>query len=174
MDTNRKMTRRLGIYLFVIAWHQIVFYLVWVSVSGPDWLYLFDPRLGALLFESTLLDVEVGGPGVLCWIFAVAQLIVASILLIASRGLKLYLVVESLLSVPTIFAFAWVVITRFGSPEGFPLILIVAPIAVFVVFSVLPYGAAIRILAGLPSDLSILPSRGVNTTERPGPELRPR
>lgn len=174
MDTNRKMTRRLGIYLFVIAWHQIVFYLVWVSGSGPDWLYLFDPRLGALLFESTLLDVEVGPPGVLCWIFAVALLVVASIMLIAGRGLKLYLAVESLFSVPTIFAFAWVVITRFGSPDGFPLILVVPPIAVFVVFSVLPYGVAVKILAGSPADLSILPNRVGTETERPGLELHPR
>jgi hypothetical protein len=166
MEADRKMTRRLGIYLFVIAWHQIVFYLIWVSGSGPDWLFLFDPRLGALLFESTLLDVEAGTPGVLCWIFAVTLLVVASIMIVVRRGLKLYLAAESLFSVPTIFAFAWVVITRFGSPEGFPLILVVAPIAVFLVFSVLPYGVAVRILAGSPADLSILPSRVVTKTER--------
>lgn len=166
MDTNRKMTRRLGIYLFVIAWYQIVFYLVWMSGSGPEWLYLFDPRLGALLFESTLLDVEAETPGVLCWIFAIGLLAIASVLLAAGRGLKLYLAVESFFSVPTIFAFAWIVITRFGSPEGFPLILVIPPIAVFLVFSVLPYGVAVRILAGSPADLSILPDRVVTRTER--------
>lgn len=159
MDNNRRMTRRLGIYLFVIAWHQIAFYLVWVSGIGPDWLFLFDPRLGALFFESKLLGADVGTPGVLCWIFAVTLLLVASIILIAGRGLKLYLALESLFSAPTIFAFAWVVITRFGSPEGFRIIQVVPPIAVFVVFSVLPYGVAVRILAGSPTDLSILPSR---------------
>jgi len=102
----------------------------------------------------------------LCWISALGLLVVASLLLIAGRGLKLYLAVESLFSVPTIFTFAWVVIARVGSPEGFPLLLVVPPIAVFVVFSVLPYGAAVRILAGSPADLSILPSRVVTKTER--------
>lgn len=165
MDTNRKMTRRLGIYLFVMAWYQIVFYLVWLSRIGHDWLFLLDPRLGARLFESTLLGTEIGAPGVLCWISALGLLVVASLMLIAGRGLKLYLGVESLFSVPTIFTFAWIVIARIGSPEGFPLLLAVPPIAVFIVFSVLPYGVAVRILAGSPADLSILPSRVVTKTE---------
>jgi len=165
MDTNRKMTRRLGIYLFVMAWYQIVFYLVWLSRIGHDWLFLLDPRLGARLFESTLLGTEIGAPGVLCWISALGLLVVASLMLIAGRGLKLYLGVESLFSVPTIFTFAWIVIARIGSPEGFPLLLVVPPIAVFIVFSVLPYGVAVRILAGSPADLSILPSRVVTKTE---------
>jgi hypothetical protein len=166
MDTICRTTRRLGVYLFVIAWYQIVFYLVWLSGIGPDRLFLLDPRLGARLFESTLLGTESGAPGVLCWIFAVTLLFVASLMLIVGRGLKLYLAVESLFSVPTIFTFAWVVIARFGSPEGFPLILVVVPVAVFVVFSVLPYGVAVRILAGSPADLSILPRRVVTKAER--------
>ena len=159
-DARHRLTRRLGIYLFVIAWHQIVFYLIWSSDSSPDWLYLFDPRAGALLVGSVVLDLDLNGPGVLSWAFALILLLVASIVLITRRGLKLYLAVESLLSVPTIFAGAWILITRIGSPEGFPILQLIPPLVVFLVFSALPYGTAVRVLAASPVDLSILPRTG--------------
>ena len=166
MYDTRRMARKLGIYLFVIAWHQLIFYLLWISVDGPDWLYILDPRLGAQLLESTLLDVEPGFPGILCWAFALILLIIASCLMITGRGLKLYLVIESFFAVPTIFALVWVVIARFGSPQGFPFIKVMPPLVVFLVYSVLPYGTAVRILAGSPMDLSILPGRAVSDTEQ--------
>lgn len=101
MDANHKRTRRLAIYLVAIACLQIAFYLVWSSVRGPAWLFLFDPRLGTSVFESTMLEREL---------------------------------------------------------EGFPILVLETPIAIFLVFSVLPYGTAVRILTGSPADLSIAPT----------------
>jgi hypothetical protein len=152
-------------YLLAITCLQIILYLVWSLLRGPEWLFSFDPRVGAFVWESTLRETRLSAPGVLCWTFALMMLAVALILLITGRGLKLYLVVESLFSMPTIYAFAWIVMAGFGSPEGFPLAALEIPALIFLGFSVLPYGVAVRILAGSPSDLSILP---------PSHELTPR
>jgi hypothetical protein len=141
-----------------MVFYQLDLYSVWLAFGEPQSIYRFDPRMGLFLLESRLRETVLASPALLSWA-SVAPLFAASLLIrLSGRGLKLYLAFESLLSVPTIIVFAMIIITRIGSPEGFPIFNLAAPLAVFTIFSLVPFGEAVRILAGAPSDLSIAPS----------------
>ena len=136
------MNRKLGCFLLVVATWQFIVYAMEMRVSDdPDLVYL-DPRLG-LAFFGMLMHAGTP-PFAASWTSAALLGGVGLALSRSPSWVRTYLVLEVILSVPTLAMFVLMVA---ANPGAAPSVLeTLVPIALFVVVSVIPFVFGVRIL----------------------------
>ena len=167
IESLLRTPRGLGAYLLALACAQMCLYLAWTE-ERSEWLIYIDPRGGTSGLESLLRDTELIMPGTLSWGSAFVLLGVAAFLVATNHGLRLYLVIEALLAAPTVIAFAGNVIIRMLPTYGLAIAELQIPASIFLIFTVVPINLALRIIAGSPQDLSILPPSTAIAVTEPG------
>lgn len=138
-------TTNLGIAVFSIAAIQAGLYSV-ASHFGQQVaaLQYFDPRFGI----AALTDLpESGFPNAWEWSAVWALAVVAGLMAArpSRRSLLMYLGVEAILSVPTLFLMGFVLWADLGPTHGLSIAELQWPLAVFVGFSVVPSIVAWRL-----------------------------
>lgn len=137
-ETEPQQERVLGAYLFALCIYQVGIYC-WPS--GPP--FILDPRAGipVLLINHFSFDNKVIYP--VEWITATWLVIAAAIIFFRGRFLKAYLIAEIILAAPTAYYICILAIRHGGDfAPGFKDLVLTA--VLFLVFSVLPVGLAIR------------------------------
>jgi hypothetical protein len=136
--TEPRRERLLGSYLFALCFYQIGIYC-WPS--GPP--FILDPRAGipVLLINHFSFDNKVIYP--LEWITATWLVLAAAVIFSYGRFLKAYLIVEVILAAPTAYYICLLAIRHGGdfAPAFKDLVLTVL---LFLVFSLIPMGLAVR------------------------------
>lgn len=136
--TEPRPERLLGAYLFALCVYQIGIYS-WPS--GPP--FILDPRAGipVLLINHFALDNKVIYP--VEWITATWLVFAAAMNFFRGRLLKTYLIVEIVLAAPTAYYICVLAIRHGGDfAPGFKDL--VLTLLLFLVFSVIPVGLAVR------------------------------
>lgn len=136
--TEPRPERLLGAYLFALCVYQIGIYC-WPS--GPP--FILDPRAGipVLLINHFALDNKVIYP--VEWITATWLVFAAAMNFFRGRLLKTYLIVEIVLAAPTAYYICVLAIRHGGDfAPGFKDL--VLTLLLFLVFSVIPVGLAVR------------------------------
>lgn len=127
-------TRTLGIYLCVLAAVQCALYS-FQAFSDPDkylYLFYFNPRFGLGFLEEF---IKAGGfPNALCWGSAVVLLCVGFALL-RRPMLNLYLIAESIMGIPSILVFVFIIAVNMKVTDGFSVGELPIPVLVFILFS---------------------------------------
>jgi len=134
--TPRKSTRRLGAYLFGLCLYQIGIYR-WPG--GPP--FILDPRAGipVLLINHFSFDNKVIYP--VEWITAAWLVLMAAMIFLRGRFLKVYLISELILAAPTAYYIGVLAIQHGGDfAPGFKDLLLT--IFLFFVFSAVPASLA--------------------------------
>lgn len=137
-ESRPQRERLLGAYLFALCIYQVGIYC-WPS--GPP--FILDPRAGipVLLINHFSLDNKVIYP--VEWITATWLVIAAAMIFFRGRLLNAYLTVEILLAAPTAYYICILAIRHGGDfAPGFKDL--VLTVLLFLVFSVVPTGLALR------------------------------
>jgi len=130
--------RLLGAYLFALCIYQVGIYC-WPS--GPP--FILDPRAGipVLLINHFSFDNKVIYP--VEWITATWLVIAAAMIFFRGRFLRAYLIAEIVLAAPTAYYICILAIRHGGDfAPGFKDL--VLTVLLFLVFSVVPTGLALR------------------------------
>ena len=136
------MHRRLGIFAICVAVVQLALYAA--LAFGPkewDWLFYFDPGIGWIFIESAIRQTETI-PGISSWLTAAVTFVVGATLYSLPR-VRLYLVAETILALPTLLFIIWIAVANMSPAHGFSVGELLVPAIVFSVFSVLPLAAVI-------------------------------
>ena len=142
MPTNGKAghhgERLLGAYLFALCIYQVGIYC-WPG--GPP--FILDPRAGipVLLINHFSFDNKVIYP--VEWITATWLVIAASTIFFRGKLMKAYLIAEILLAAPTAY-YICVLAIRHGGDFAPAFKDLVITLLLFLIFSVIPGGLAIR------------------------------
>jgi hypothetical protein len=137
-NTEPQPERLLGAYLFALCIFQFGIYC-WPS--GPP--FILDPRAGipVLLINHFSFDNKVIYP--VEWITATWLVIAAAMIFFRGRFLKTYLVAEVVLAAPTAY-YICVLAIRHGGDFAPAFKDLVLTALLFLVFSVIPIGLAVR------------------------------
>jgi len=130
--------RLLGSYLFALCLYQIGIYR-WPG--GPP--FVLDPRAGipVLLINHFSFDNRVIYP--VEWITATWLVVAAAVIFFRGKLLQAYLLAEIVLAAPTAY-YIGVLVVRHGSDFAPAFVDLVVTLLLFLVFSVLPVGWAVR------------------------------
>jgi len=137
-ESRPHMERLLGAYLFALCIYQVGIYC-WPS--GPP--FILDPRAGipVLLINHFSFDNKVIYP--VEWITATWLVIAAAMIFFRGRFLRAYLIAEIVLAAPTAYYICILAIRHGGDfAPGFKDL--VLTVLLFLVFSVVPTGLALR------------------------------
>ena len=137
-DSESRPEHLLGGYLFALCLYQIMIYR-WPS--GPP--FILDPRAGipVLLINHFSFDNKIIYPAE--WITATWLVFLAAMIFFRGKFLKAYLISEILLAAPTAYYIGVLAVQHGGDfAPGFKDVVLTT--ILFVVFSVVPVGLAIR------------------------------
>ena len=136
------LRKRLGVYLVLVSVLQFTLYVLaqWRGESGM-WLFYLDPRLGWFFLETIVRGSE-SFPGVLSWVTAIVLLGVGIGLVRERLQLRTYLLIEGVMTVPTLLMFVWVIIVNLGPGHGFSVGELPIPFAVLLGASIVPWCVA--------------------------------
>jgi hypothetical protein len=132
--------RKLGLFVILLATCQVALYSALVLGSSKwIWLFYFDPRIGwTAFFEGILRAGEASSPGIISWATAAVTLLVGVLLYRQPRHIKLYLISEVGLALPTLLFILLVAVGNVGSAHGFSVAELAVPVVVFCIYSVIP------------------------------------
>jgi hypothetical protein len=143
---NPQGTKTLGVYLLVGSILQLSLYLAMsLPTVKADWLFYFDPRIGIFFLESGVRGVELIIPGIFQWLSAVWILLLGLMLLFGRVAVKVYIVSEIILSIPSVFFFLAIVWANLSPAHGFSVGELLFPVIVTIAFSIVPLVLAFRI-----------------------------
>lgn len=135
-------TRTLGIYLCVLAATQCGLYS-FQAFGDPnkyDYLFYLNPRFGLGFLEEFI--IAGGFPNVLCW-GSSAVILSIGFALLRRPMLDLYLIAESIMGVPSIIAFVFIIAINMKATDGFSIGELPIPVLVFILFSGPPFAWAL-------------------------------
>ncbi len=130
--------RLLGIYLCLLAVAQFAFYgLAGINPHEHSGYFLyFNPRFGLLFLEES---IKAGSfPSFLSWTSVTILFCVGSVML-WKPVLKLYLITESMMGIPSILAFLFIIVVNIKTTDGFSIGELPKPVLTFVLFSGPPF-----------------------------------
>jgi hypothetical protein len=125
---------------------QMFLYCWMLFDSSSSWTFYFDPRIGLFLVETALNGSEPMNAGWIRWGSVVVVIALGILMLLGSQRLGTYLILESILSTPSLFFFATVLAANVGPTHGFSIGELLVPVVVFAVFSGFPAFSVLRLL----------------------------
>ena len=128
---------------------QVLLYLVALILQDRAvWLFYLDPRIGLFMLESAIRQREVF-PGVLSWMSVILLGVVGLPSVGNPSRVRLYLIAEAILALPTFLFIVAVIAANIGPAHGFSVGELLVPVPVFLAVSVFPFCVAYRSLKPL-------------------------
>ena len=142
-----KRVRALAAWLAILASLQLVLYLRWSLYSDMD-LFYFDPRIG-LFALMDFVGIRGETPMAPQWLSALwLTLLSGAMWFKPAAALRVYLITEFALALPSLLFFGWVFLVNMSPAHGFSRRELALPMIVFLTFTVAPLLAAIRLYRG--------------------------
>jgi hypothetical protein len=154
-----KHLRLLGIYVSVVALAHLCLYVFLNLFSEKlGWLLYFDSRIGLFFIETVVKHSEGTPPALTAWLIEVGQLVLGIGMLAGKRIVKIYVIIETILTIPYLLFFLLIMAAGLSANHGFSPAELSIPSAVVIFASILPLVYAIWILWKFRSknDLSIM------------------
>jgi hypothetical protein len=137
MKSSVVLRHLLAYYLVAIGIFQLVLYALISLYESLGYLFYFDPRFG-LFFLETILRQHEHMPAVLDWISATVIIAVGVWVRFSRLAVKLYMVMECLVAIPTLLIFLMVAAINMSPNHGFSRGELLIPVAVFCITSIVP------------------------------------
>lgn len=142
-----KHLRILGIYLSVVALSHLGLYVILNLFSERlGWLFYFDTRMGFFFIETVIKHSEGTPPAITAWVIELGELIIGIGMMLGRNLLKLYIIVESILTIPYLLFFLLIMAVGMSANHGFSPAELSIPTAVVTFACVAPLAYAIWIL----------------------------
>ncbi len=148
----------LGPYITAVALAHLCLYILLRGYRDEaGWLFYFDTRIGFFFIETLFQHSEGKPPALTAWLSELYGLILGVSILLGRNLVKVYAVVESLLSIPYVLFFVLVIAVGMSANHGFSPEELIVPTLTVVFARVVPLGYAYWILfrSGKESELSI-------------------
>ena len=115
-----KHLRFLGVYVAVVALAHICLYIVLNVFSWRyGWLLYFDTRIGFFFFETIIKRSEGTPPALTAWLIEVGELVLGISMIFGRKLVKIYAVVESILTIPYLLFFLLIMAVGMSANHGF-------------------------------------------------------
>jgi hypothetical protein len=142
-----KHLRVLGVYVAVVAAAHICLYIVLNVFSERfGWLFYFDTRIGFFFIETVIKHSEGTPPALTAWVIELGEFIVGVSMALGKNLLKIYLVIESILTIPYVLFFILIMAAGMSANHGFSPAELFLPTATVLFACVIPLTYAFWIL----------------------------
>jgi hypothetical protein len=142
----QKHIRILGSYLIFASLAHICLYVA-LSISRESaWLFYFDSRIAFFVIEAVINGSEGTPPALISWIIELGILALGIFMVSGRAVLKTFVVLESILMLPYLLFFVFVVGANMSPNHGFSSAELLFPSVGVIVNSVFPITYAIWIL----------------------------
>ena len=146
-----KHLRILGVYLAVIALGHLCLYVILSLFSERlGWLFYFDTRIGFFFIETVVKHsqgiAEGTPPALTAWLIEVGELALGIAMISGKKLVKVYVILESILTVPYLLFFLLIMAAGMSANHGFSPAELFLPSVVVIVACVFPLCYAILIL----------------------------
>lgn len=142
-----KHIKGLGIYITIVALAHLGIYVILnLSPDKLGWLFYFDSRIGLFFFETVIKHREGIPPAVSAWIIEIVCLIIGLSMISGKNLLKVYFIIESILTIPYVLFFLLITAIGMSSNHGFSPAELLLPNIVVLISSIFPLLYAMRIL----------------------------
>lgn len=153
-----KHLKILGIYVSVVALAHLCLYVILNLFSERlGWLFYFDTRIGFFFIETVIKRSEGTPPAITAWLIELGELIIGISMILGRNLLKVYVVIESILTLPYLLFFLLIMAVGMSANHGFSPAELSIPSAVVIFAGVVPlaYAIWIRRRFRAKNDLSI-------------------
>jgi len=142
-----KHLRVLGVYVAVVAAAHLCLYIVINLFSERfGWLFYFDTRIGLFFIETVIKHSEGTPPALTAWLIELGVLILGVSMILGRNLLKVYVIVESILTIPYLLFFLLIMAAGMSANHGFSPAELLLPSLTVVVACVGPLAYAFWIL----------------------------
>ena len=142
-----KHLRNLGVYVAIVALAHICLYVVLNVFSERfGWLFYFDTRIGFFFFETVIKHSEGTPPALTAWVIEIVELVLGVSMIRGRNLVKIYAVVELILTVPYLLFFLLTMAIGMSANHGFSPAELFLPTATVLFACVIPLAYAFWIL----------------------------
>ncbi len=142
-----KHLKVIGIYVAAICVAHLCLYVV-LNLCNEKFgrLFYFDTRIGFFFIESVIRHSESTPPAITAWLVELGELALAIAMISGRRLVKVYVILETILTIPYLLFAVLILAAGMGANHGFSPAELFLPTIVVIVSSVIPLAYGFWIL----------------------------